>query len=105
MKSSTLTLCQAVARHFDVTVDDILSRDRSKAVAEARAVSMWLARSKLGMSYPELGREFVRDHSTCMSSVRKIENATGMLLASARILSLQVVSPRIPLELVAVGAE
>ena len=34
---------------------------------------MYLAREHTGLSYPELGRVFRRDHSTVLSAVRKVE--------------------------------
>lgn len=107
MRPAIREISEQVCAHFGyVTVDDVLSRDRHKSVAEARALAIWLARTKLGLSYPELGREFGLDHTTCMSACRKVERATGMLLTSARLLSMQVLSPRVPaLDLVAVGAE
>lgn len=107
MRPAIHQICEQVARHFGyVTAEEILSRDRHKSIAEARQLAIWLVRTKLGMSYPEIGREFKLDHTTCISSFRRVERATGMLLTSARLLSGEVVSPRVPaLDLVAVGAE
>jgi chromosomal replication initiation ATPase DnaA len=34
-----------------------------------------MVRRTFGYSYPELGRIFGRDHTTCMSAVRKVERA------------------------------
>lgn len=107
MRPALTAIVEQVATHYGyVTVDDILSRDRHKSIAEARQLAIWLVRTKLGMSYPEIGREFKLDHTTCMHAVARVERATGMLLVSARLLSEQVISPRVPaLDLVAVGAE
>jgi chromosomal replication initiation ATPase DnaA len=42
-------------------------------LAEARHVAIWFMREFLKMSYPELGREFVRDHTSCISASRRID--------------------------------
>jgi len=87
MRPQVIEICQRVADHFGfVTVEDIRGPSRMKGISEARALAQWLARAKLGMSYPELGREFGKDHTTCISSCRRVERASGSLLASARLL-------------------
>jgi chromosomal replication initiator protein len=65
---------RAVCHHFQLRSTDLLSKDRHKSVAFARHVAMYLCKSRLKCSYPELGRAFGnRDHTTVMSAVRKIE--------------------------------
>jgi chromosomal replication initiation ATPase DnaA len=48
---------------------------------------MWMVRRAFGYSYPELGRIFGRDHSTCIVAVRKVDRAieTGRPLRLAEI--------------------
>jgi chromosomal replication initiator protein len=65
---------RAVCHHFHLGSRDLLSKDRHKSVAFARHVAMYLCKSRLKASFPELGRAFGgRDHTTVMSAVRKIE--------------------------------
>jgi chromosomal replication initiator protein len=65
---------RAVCHHFHIRSNDLLSKDRHKSVAFARHVAMYLCKSRLKCSFPELGRAFGnRDHTTVMSAVRKIE--------------------------------
>jgi chromosomal replication initiator protein len=65
---------RAVCHHFHLRSNDLLSKDRHKSVAFARHVAMYLCKSRLKSSFPELGRAFGnRDHTTVMSAVRKIE--------------------------------
>lgn len=47
-------------------------RNRHKLHAEARAVAMWFVREIMRFSFPELGREFDRHHTTCIADVRRI---------------------------------
>ena len=65
---------RAVCHHFKLKSQDLLSKDRHKSVAFARHVAMYLCKTRLKCSFPELGRAFGnRDHTTVMSAVRKVE--------------------------------
>lgn len=85
MRPTTRAICNGVAEYFGITTEELLGRDRSKSFCEARSIAMWLVRRRFGLSYPELGREFKRDHTTCISSVRRVERARpdGLLRATA----------------------
>ena len=62
-----------VARFYSINENKILSKDKSKAVSDARSIAMYLTRDLTGLSFPEIGRAFSRDHSTVMYAVEKIE--------------------------------
>jgi hypothetical protein len=47
--------------------------DRHKQHADARAVCWWVARKRTTLSFPEIGREFDKDHTSVMSGVKRIE--------------------------------
>jgi len=84
MRPPIRAICQTVAEYYGwSSADEILRRGRSKSVCEARHVAIWLARRKFGLSYPELGREFGLDHTTCMNSVQRVEKAEGLLRVTA----------------------
>ncbi len=63
---------RAVCHHFHVRSSDLLSTDRHRSIALARHVAMYLAKMRLNVSFPELGRAFGKDHTTVMSAVRKV---------------------------------
>ena len=65
-------LAQA-ARAFKVGAEDILGASRKPDLVLARQSAMYLCRKKLGLSFPELGKAFRRDHSTVIHGIRKIE--------------------------------
>ncbi len=65
---------KAVADHYGLRVTDIRSKRRHRAVARPRQVAMFLARTLLDHSFPEIGRAFERDHSTVMSACRRIKS-------------------------------
>lgn len=61
-----------VAAHFDLTVEALRGPSRKQALAYPRQVAMYLAHEHCGKSYPQLAREFDRDHSTVIHAVQKI---------------------------------
>ena len=62
-----------VARFFKVAVEELRQDRRTKALAHARQVAMYLARKLTKSSYPEIASRFNKDHSTVISAVRKME--------------------------------
>ena len=64
---------RVVCHHFKLRSGDLVGKDRHKSIAFARHLAMFLARDRLKLSLPELGRAFGgRDHTTVMSGIRKI---------------------------------
>ncbi len=79
VKLSPEAISDVVARYYNVTVDDIKSSRRSKDVSNPRQISMYLCRTALNMSFPEIGSFFGgRDHSTVIHACDKI---TGEIAA------------------------
>jgi chromosomal replication initiator protein len=67
-------IMNTVATRFDVTKADLRSATRVRSVSQPRQIAMYLCRHLLQLSYPELGERFGgRDHSTVLTSYRKIE--------------------------------
>lgn len=75
-KHITIRLIQEeVARHFDLRVDELKAKKRTKAVAHPRQVAMFIARELTEASLPKIGEEFGgRDHTTVMHAVEKVMN-------------------------------
>lgn len=62
----------ATAKAFSITLDELLSRNRERHVAEARGIAMMIARDMTTLSYPALGHLFrYRDHTTVITAVRR----------------------------------
>ena len=57
-------------------VDELILRgsQRTKNVAEARQIAMYLIRKLTNLSLPDIGQEFAKDHTTVLHSIRKVEN-------------------------------
>lgn len=70
-------IARAVAAHFKLTVEEMKSKNNSRAVAFPRQVAMYLCKRLTRHSYPEIGREFGgKHHTTVMHSVEKIDAMT-----------------------------
>ena len=56
-------------------VDEIILRgsQRTKNVAEARQIAMYLIRMLTNLSLPDIGEQFAKDHTTVLHSIRKVE--------------------------------
>lgn len=64
---------KSVASYFTITVDDLISKRRTKAVVRPRHIAMYLAKTLTTRSLPDIGRRFGgRDHSTVIHAVNKI---------------------------------
>ena len=63
----------AIFKKYNIHREDILGTRRTKDVAFARHVSVYLIRSITDMSYPNIGKIFNRDHASVMSSYKVIE--------------------------------
>ena len=67
-----------VARHYNVSRQELVSNRRTRVIVKPRQVAMYLAKMLTPRSFPEIGRRFGgRDHTTVLHAVRKIEELIG----------------------------
>ncbi len=70
------TIQELVADHFSISVADLKSKKRTRAIAEPRQIAMYFAREHTNHSYEEIGDKFGnRDHSTVIHAQKKVESA------------------------------
>lgn len=62
-----------VARHLGVDEGELLGRGRSKEVAMARQILMYLLRHVCDLSLPQIGELLGRDHTTVIYGIEKVE--------------------------------
>ncbi len=63
-----------VARHYNVSRQELVSNRRTRVIVKPRQIAMYLAKALTPRSFPEIGRRFGgRDHTTVLHAVRKIE--------------------------------
>jgi chromosomal replication initiator protein len=69
------TIQKEVSSYFSIKVADLKSQKRHKAIARPRQIAMYLCRKLTDSSFPEIGQRFGgKDHSTVISSCRKIQD-------------------------------
>ena len=67
-------IIEKTAKYFEIKTSEIKSASRSQYIIVPRQIAMYLLRSELHMSYPQITRELGRkDHTTAMHSINKIE--------------------------------
>ena len=68
-------IIKETARYFGLKPEDLRGQNRSKNVALARQIAMYLMRTLTNLPLNDIGAEFEdRNHSTVLSSIRKIED-------------------------------
>lgn len=67
-----------VEKYFNLPSGSLVTKRRSNDIAYPRHIAMYIAREVLDESYPKIGDEFNRDHTTVMTAVKKIrQNLSG----------------------------
>ena len=64
-----------VCKFYSVDEAALRGSQKSKGIAEPRQVAMYLIRKLTNLSFPEVGKEFSRDHTTAMYGIKKVESA------------------------------
>lgn len=66
---------EAVAKQFNVSINDLSGKRRTQNIALARQVAMFLCRKHTARSFPEIGAIFGgRDHSTVIHAIKTIND-------------------------------
>jgi chromosomal replication initiator protein len=69
------SIIKTVADYYKLSISDLKGKKRSKNIALARQVAMYIIRETTDYSTTEIGSEFNgRDHTTVMHSCQKIED-------------------------------
>lgn len=74
----------AVYRKYGIPKEDLLGTRRTREIAQARHITIYMIRKVTEMSLPNIGRLFGRDHTTIMASCEAVEKRlrTDATLAS-----------------------
>ena len=62
-----------VCKLYGVETSVLRGSQKSKGIAEARQICMYLIRKLTNLSLPDIGKEFGKDHSTVLYNIRKVE--------------------------------
>ncbi len=71
---SPALIIQEVCKFYNIEEQDIRGNSRSRDTAQARQIAMYLIRAITGMSLSEIGKEFGKDHTTVLHSIRRISD-------------------------------
>jgi chromosomal replication initiator protein len=67
-------ILEETAKYYGLSMDDLVSHNRSRPLTTARHVAMFLVRECTGMSLPKIGEMFGgRDHTTAKHGIDKID--------------------------------
>lgn len=81
------TILHETTRYFDLTMEELTSKSRTRTLVTARQIAMYLLRELTEMSLPKIGAELGgRDHTTVIHADRKIRE----LMAERRTIYNQV---------------
>ncbi|SDO64058.1 chromosomal replication initiator protein [Nakamurella panacisegetis] len=69
------TIMAVTAEYFNVTLDELCGQSKTRAIASARQIAMYLCRELTDLTLPKIGSTFGgRDHTTVMHAAKKIRN-------------------------------
>ncbi|MBO4213179.1 MAG: chromosomal replication initiator protein DnaA [Clostridia bacterium] len=77
----------SVSKIYDVPVEDIKSKKRSKEISTARHVSVYVIRKVTQMPVVDIGKIFNRDHTTVLASIDVVSNEIASNPETERIVS------------------
>ena len=67
------TIMAVTAEYFAVTLDELCGPVKTKQIASARQIAMYLCREMTDLTLPKIGQTFGgRDHTTVMHAAKKI---------------------------------
>jgi chromosomal replication initiator protein len=73
------TIMAVTAEFFGLTLDELSGPGKTKALAQARQIAMYLCRELTDLSLPRIGQTFGgRDHTTVMHADKKIRNEISL---------------------------
>lgn len=74
---SPVQVFSVVSGYYKIPTEDLLGPRRHKEFVHPRQVMMYLLRYELNFSFPKIGRELGKDHTTVMHGVGKVERELG----------------------------
>ena len=86
-------IIRCVADYYNIKPTEIVGKRRTGSIVRPRQVAIYLAKSLTTKSFPDIGREFNRDHTTVMHSIKRVE--TLMLEDAALAEDLEIIRRRL----------
>jgi chromosomal replication initiator protein len=77
-RSNITDVLEATASYHQLSLDDLLGKNRSKKVVHARQIAMYLAREETNATLPQIGEALGgRNHSTVLHGYQKIADSVA----------------------------
>lgn len=67
-------IIELTARHFNITVEQVLSKSQKQNIVLARAICVYVFKNYLLFTYREISEYIQQDHTTMMHGIKKIDN-------------------------------
>jgi len=64
---------KAVSKFFNVKLSDLLGSRRHRSISRPRQIAMFICRTHIEASYPDIGNRFSKDHSTVISAYNNVK--------------------------------
>ena len=85
-KPSIVEIQRIVARHFQMTVDELIGSRRNERLLWPRHIAIYLSQKLTGESAAVIGNAFRRSHPTVVRSCQVVENRISIYPKEAAIL-------------------
>ena len=80
-------IIEETAKYFSLTSDDLKGQNRARNIVNARQTAMYIIRKLTNLSLVDIGDSFNgRDHSTVLSSIRKVEESISASRESSQMI-------------------
>ncbi len=63
---------KVVCSFFNIKISDLKGKRRHRSISRPRQIAMYLCRTYLKSTFPEIGSKFNKDHSTAISAVQQV---------------------------------
>ncbi len=72
LEITAATILAVNAEYFDLSLEELRGPGKTRSIAQARQIAMYLCRELTDLSLPKIGETFDRDHTTVMYADKKI---------------------------------
>ncbi|WP_425277257.1 chromosomal replication initiator protein DnaA [Segniliparus rugosus] len=72
LEISVSVILGATAEYFSTTIEELCGPAKTRPLAQARQIAMYLCRELTDLSLPKIGQAFGRDHTTVMYAEKKV---------------------------------
>ena len=66
-------IIEEVSKHYNISINDILSNKRNKEIATPRQIIMYLCDKLTEDTKSNIGKKMNRDHATVISNINKVK--------------------------------